>query len=438
MKRRSIINKKEKKALSLQILTEQAHRKFIDRRDFMKATMALGLSATTALLLFQACGGDGPTPAPTTAGPATTAAPADPAVPATAVPATTAAEVPEVVATSAPAPTAVPPTPPPAEEIGQSLDHLVKRFPEVSELPPGKDLHTMWASLEGKSVFYDAIFLAHPFVQNNSDEFERHCLRLGMTYQVVDAAFDPAKEIEIADLAISRGFDVIYLHPTNPAGLSPNVKRAREDGRIVMNYDTDTFVRPTIKWGRGFAIDGYLAGKWLAERLPDGAKVVSGVGERITTAGNDRPRGLKQALDEAGRGLELIADEDGHGWTQEGGYDMARAMFQRFPQIDAMFGGDDQGALGFNRAAVDLGRRDQLLIAGVDGLREGQEAVRDGRLDVSTMFRRGHGPEAESCILFTAALLRGEVHGDLTQSMHLFKLLAVDKTTIDDQWQSTV
>lgn len=305
-------------------------------------------------------------------------------------------------------------------------------------MPSGKELAAMWAPLEGKSVFYDAIFLAHPFVQNNSDTWERHCARLGMEYQVVDAAFDPAKEIEIMDLAISRGFDVIIIHPTNPAGLSPNVQRARDDGRIVICYDTDTLIRPTFKWGRGFDIDGYLAGKWLAARLPDGAKVVSGVGERITTAGTNRSKGLLKALQEENRGMELIADEDGHGWTQEGGYDMGRAMLQRFPQVDAMFGGDDQGALGFNRAAVDVGRREGMLIAGVDGLREGQEAIRDGRLDVSTMFRRGHGPEAEACILFCAALMRGDIHGDLTQACHLFKLIAVDKTMIDAQWQSNV
>jgi ribose transport system substrate-binding protein len=324
------------------------------------------------------------------------------------------------------------------EVVGENLNYLVHKFPEISTMPAGKDLLTLWAPIEGKSIFYAAIFLAHPFVQHLSDVFERMSAERGISYQVVDYAFDPAREIETADLAISRGFDVIYLHPSNPAGLSPSVQRIRDDGRIVMNYDTDTFVRPTIKWGRGFFLDGYLAGKWLADRLPEGAKVVSGVGERITTAGNDRPRGLKQALDEAGKGFELIADEDGHGWTQEGGYDMARAMFQRFPQIDAIFGGDDQGALGMYRAAVDVGRRDDLLIAGVDCLREGQEALVDGRLDVSTCFRRGHGPEAAACMLFTAALMRGNVHGDLTQTCHVFKLLAVDKDTVAQQWQSPV
>ncbi len=122
----------------------------------------------------------------------------------------------------------------------------------------------------------------------------------------MDAAFDPAKEVEVADLAISRGFDVITLHPTNPAGLSPNVKRAREDGRIVMSlrYRYLTYAPPLSGEG-AFSKTGIIAGKWLAERLPPGAKVVSGVGERLTTAGNGRPPGLRAALEAAGKGIEL-------------------------------------------------------------------------------------------------------------------------------------
>ncbi len=423
------MNKKEKKALLLQALTDQARYKFMDRRDFMKSTMALGLSATAALVLFQACGGDEATAVPqgTTAPVATTTTGTAAAPDATTAP----------FVTTAPDATAVP-RPTPAEEVPGDLNSLVRRFPEISTMPAGKDLLTLWAPTEGNTVFYDAIFLAHPGVNLFSETFEGEVLKLGMEYQVVDAAFDPAKEIEIADLAVARGFDVIIFHPTNPAGLGPNIQRAREDDRITINYDTDTFIRPAIKWGRGFFLDGYYAGKWLGERLPEGAKVVSGVGERITTAGNDRPRGLKQALEEAGKGIEVIADEDGHGWTQEGGYDMGRALLQRYPQVDAMFGGDDQGTLGFYRAAVDVGRREEMFLAGVDGFREGQEAIADGRIDVSTGVRRGQGPEAAACMLFMAAFIRGKVHGDLTQACHLWKLQAVDKTNIADQWVSPV
>ena len=85
------LNSKEKKAFYLDTLTEQAKRNFIGRRDFMKASMALGLTATSALLLFQACGGDDATAVPAapaaTAAPPTSAAPAATAAPPTSAPA---------------------------------------------------------------------------------------------------------------------------------------------------------------------------------------------------------------------------------------------------------------------------------------------------------------------------------------------------------------
>lgn len=412
------MNRKEEKAFFLQVLTEQAQTKFLDRRDFMRASMALGLSATTALVLFQACGGgDDPVAAP-----AATTAPA----PAGAAPTTAPAA----------APTAAPVKP--AAEVADSLNYLVRRFPEINGMPVGLDLLTMWEPLEGKSYFYGAIVLANAFIQMASDVWKAESEKHGMDYSVVDVAFDPAKEVEVGDLAISRGFDLITLHPTNPAGLSPTVTRARADGRIVCHYDTDTFVRPTIKWGRGFFEDGFLVGQWMASRLKPGAKCVSGVGERLTTAGNGRPPGFKAGLESAGKGIELIADDDGHGWSFEGGYDMARTWMQRFPQIDAMYSGEDGTAVGMATAAMDVGRREGMLIGGCDGLKIGQEALADGRIDVSAFFLKGTGPELVACFNYNAALLRGKVHGDLMEAAHNIKRLAVDITNIAEQWPSPV
>ena len=95
-----------------------------------------------------------------------------------------------------------------------------------------------------------------------------------------------------------------------------------------------------------------------------------------------------------------------------------------------LIGGDDQGALGFQKAAVDAGRREELIVIGVDGLREGQEGVADGRLDASIMFYGGHGPEAVGAIDQTLVLLRGGVHGDSVEMAHIFEMITVTKDNI--------
>ena len=104
----------------------------------------------------------------------------------------------------------------------------------------------------------------------------------------------------------------------------------------------------------------------------------------------------------------------------------------------AIYGGEDQGALGFSKASTDLGRRDEMLIIGNDGLREGQEAVADGRLDASVAIKWGLEPEAVSCTDQIFCLLRGGVHGDAIGMAHIFEMVTVDKNNIAEQWKSPV
>ena len=113
-------------------------------------------------------------------------------------------------------------------------------------------------------------------------------------------------------------------------------------------------------------------------------------------------------------------------------------MFSRFPDLQGIWGGDDQGALGIQKAAEDAGRREDVLIVGAEGLKEGQDAVKDGRLDMSNMTRRGHGPEAAMAFLFVEAMLRGNVHGDALEGMHSIRRVNVTKENIADQWVSEV
>jgi ribose transport system substrate-binding protein len=376
------MNKKEKNSFVLEMLTKQVDSNLIDRRAFIKGAVALGLTASSAMLLYQAY---------------------DHRANGTAT-------------------------------VYAQDGELIRRLPELSTLP--LDMSTTGIQTEGKSVYHPAIFLAHPYVEHSNRVFAKECKDLGMEYQVADAAFDPAKESELMDLAVSRNFDLIIAFPIDPAASSVGIRRARENGQLVVNWSTESLAFPTLAVSRDHYNHGLLNAKWMAERLPTGAKVVGGVGELLTTAGNNRWRGFLDGSAEYG--LDLLSFEEGTAWTQEGGYQVGQALFARFPEIDGMYGGDDQGALGFAKAAVDAGRREEMVITGNDGLREGQDAVFDGRLDGTVVMRRGHGPEALFLMYQAAALMRGGVHGDAFYLSHIPDEIFVDQTTIGDQWLSPV
>ena len=75
---------------------------------------------------------------------------------------------------------------------------------------------------------------------------------------------------------------------------------------------------------------------------------------------------------------------------------------------------------------------------GVDGLREGQEAVADGRLDSSVMMLWGHGPESVLAADYAFSLVRANLHGDAMESAHIIESITADKGNIADQWQAPV
>jgi ABC-type sugar transport system substrate-binding protein len=170
----------------------------------------------------------------------------------------------------------------------------------------------------------------------------------------------------------------------------------------------------------------------MGQQLPAGSKVAGAVGELISQTGQARKEGFLEGASQAG--LEVLAFEEGTGWTQDGGYTMGQSILSSFPDLQGIFGGDDLGALGVHDAAVEAGRRDGLLIAGVDGLQKGRDGVADGSLDMSVMLIGGHREAAIGVIDMLEALVRGDTHGDAMDAMHFIKSLVVTKESLAEPW----
>lgn len=278
-----------------------------------------------------------------------------------------------------------------------------------------------------------SIFLTHPWHQTAGVFFEKSFGKLDMAFENLDSSFDAAIEAQHMDMSLSRGYDAILLSSVDPAGGAANVRRAREAGiPIFVTWDA-TLVRPSATWLYAHWQTVALGVDWMAKTLKPGAKVFGASGELVSLGGVATKESFLQHVKQYD--LEVVAYEDGHGWNQEGGYAMGQAVFSRFPEIDAIWAGEDQSALGFHKAAVDAGRRDGLLIIGQAGTKAGQDAIRNGSLDATVAPRRGLGPEAIYSVDMVEAMLRGNIHGDAMQSMHIMKNVVVTKENIDQQWQ---
>lgn len=276
-------------AVNLHVLTRQAQHKLLDRRGFIKGAVALGLSVSAAMILFQACGGGESVVAPTAA-----AAPAAGAAPA-AVAAPAAGAAPAAVA----APAAAAGAAAPVARATENLDYLVRRLPVFATMPA--DMEDAWGVLVGQRVIYIAASLTHPFDASSSKTFKRDFEdRLGMESTVVDSARDWATEAKNLEQAIDGNYDAIIYHPSQPAAGSDHILRARRAGQIVLTYGDDTLLRPTWRWGRPGYQEGLLTGLWMGQQLGSGAKVVGAVGDLVSQLGMARKAGFLEGASQSG------------------------------------------------------------------------------------------------------------------------------------------
>ena len=343
-------------------------------------------------------------------------------------------------ATPIPDATAAPTVVPAEVDTDEYLDQLVRRLPELDSFPVPNWQY--WPSPVGKSFVYLANDMSHPWSTGSSEVFkweaegETRNPRLAMTLTVLDSAMDPAQEADNFEQAITGGFDAIIFHPLDAASGGASIKRARQAAQIVLGWTDNTLAHPTARWTVYSYQQGLLAAQWMGERLGAGAKVAGAVGELISHTGQARRAGFMDGASQAG--LEVVAFEEGTGWTRGGGSTLAESMLGSFSDIQGVFGGDDRGALGVHDAAVAAGRREGLVIAGVDGLQEGRDGIADGSLDMSVALIGGHAEAAISVIDMMEALLRGNAHGDAMDSMHLIKSLVVTKENLDAPWGALI
>lgn len=128
---------------------------------------------------------------------------------------------------------------------------------------------------------------------------------------------------------------------------------------------------------------GYIAGQYIAERL-------GGEGQLLLVWGlpthwaQSREDGLRAAIEEH-PGIEIVGKQRGD-YVRDLGMNAAQTLLERFPDANAIYGENEEMALGAAQAASArglqvMGEGDEgILIIGADGLQSGYQDIQAGRL----------------------------------------------------------
>ncbi len=181
----------------------------------------------------------------------------------------------------------------------------------------------------------------------------------------VDPANDSNTQIDQIEDLISQNIDLIFVNPVDADGIIPALDELQEADIPMFGFDTEVGdMSYLISYaGSDNYNAGYVCGKDLAEKLPDGGDILvldSPTMQSVT----DRTNGFMDALDESGVEFTVVGQQDAQG-NQQVANEKATDLLTANPDVVAIFGGNDPTALGAYAAADAAGVTP--MIYGVDG-----------------------------------------------------------------------
>ncbi|SKC89781.1 sugar ABC transporter substrate-binding protein [Maledivibacter halophilus] len=247
---------------------------------------------------------------------------------------------------------------------------------------------------KGEKIGVLIISLTNPFWANMKSCYEEAGKELGIDVEVMAAPSegDTTSQLETLDSMAVKDYNAIVFSPIDGNNLIPGIIRANQAGIPVINLGPGVN-KEALKKQEGH-LDGVITvdfenqGKMVAEdmlkNMPDGGKVA--IIQGIPGAGQSegRTKGAKETF-EATEGVELVSIQPGN-WDRNTAYNIATDLIQANPDLKGIFCCNDVMALAAVEALETAGKRDGIIIYGVDFTKEAQEAIKEGRLDGSITY----------------------------------------------------
>lgn len=176
-------------------------------------------------------------------------------------------------------------------------------------------------------------------------------------------AREPSEQIAQVQALLARGIDALVINPYESAPLTPICVQAFRQGvyTVIVDRGINSEEYNTYIAGDNYMY-GYLAGKYIAEKLKGKGNVVI-IRGIPSTIDDERVKAFKDAIAQYGPEIKIIAEQPGY-WSREKAFEVMQTLLQKFPQIDAVWTGDDDMLHGVLLALRQAGRDKNMVLVG--------------------------------------------------------------------------
>lgn len=219
----------------------------------------------------------------------------------------------------------------------------------------GEDHYTFgYTCMDGSNPFFGVIL----------DTIREKVTQRGDELLVSDPDLDQDLQIRQVEDMLGQGLDGLFINPVDARLIKPALEAAQEQGVPMIGFDTEVAdLSYLVSYTGSHNYNaGKVCGEDLVKKCPEGGDILVLDAPRVQSV-VDRTNGFLDAI--VGNGFHVLAQEDAKA-DREVAYQVALELFRTYPNVVAVFGGNDPTALGILQAAEELGVTN-CKIYGVDG-----------------------------------------------------------------------
>jgi ribose transport system substrate-binding protein len=230
-------------------------------------------------------------------------------------------------------------------------------------------------STDRKNIGVTLLTKEHVFYRDLESGLREAAQQKGYNLVVTSGDWDLAKQQGQIENFIVQGVTAIIVCPVNSKGVGPAIEKAAQARIPLFTADIKADSGPVVSH---IASDNFLGGKLAGEYM---AKALGGKGkvgvidQPIVESTIERVRGFEEVLKQF-PGVQIVAKPNGDG-VRDKAMKAAEDLLQGFPELNGIFGINDDSALGALSAIESSGRKG-IVVIGFDAIPEARAAILRG------------------------------------------------------------
>ncbi|MCP4544972.1 MAG: substrate-binding domain-containing protein [bacterium] len=246
----------------------------------------------------------------------------------------------------------------------------------------GEDARNTDEAASGKRAVIGVSLLTrtHPFYQALEAGLGEAARERGYELIIQAGEFDVARQKDQIENFIVRQVDAIIVSPCDSKSIGTTIQAANRAGIPVFTADIAVLAagaQVVCHVASDNVAGGRLAAQAISKAL-DGQGRVAIIDHPEVESVIQRVNGFVEEIAQS-PGIEIVAQLTGKG-MKDVAFRTAEDILQAHPDLNAIFGINDDTALGALAAIEKAGKRDRVLIVGFDAVPEARRAIAAGKI----------------------------------------------------------